>query len=103
VPPASKNLHRSGRWQRRLPGRRVEATLAELVAGLDLVCNRARYQFMNSRNVLAGRRADGWEQVAQKGNHIQLRQFVRLASVTLRNHVLDAVGTSDTVGRRNCL
>jgi len=38
---------------------------------------------MDSRDVLAALRADGWEQIAQKGSHIQLKHPVKAGRVTV--------------------
>jgi predicted RNA binding protein YcfA (HicA-like mRNA interferase family) len=48
------------------------------------MCIRARYfgTATHSRDVLAALRADGWEQVAQKGSHLHLKHPVRAGRVT---------------------
>jgi len=38
---------------------------------------------MDSRDVLAALRADGWEQVTQKGSHVQLKHPVKSGRVTV--------------------
>jgi predicted RNA binding protein YcfA (HicA-like mRNA interferase family) len=38
---------------------------------------------MDSRDVLAALRADGWRQVAQKGSHINLKHPVKPGRVTV--------------------
>ena len=38
---------------------------------------------MDSRDVLAALRADGWKQVAQKGSHINLKHPVKPGRVTV--------------------
>ena len=38
---------------------------------------------MDSRDVLAALRADGWEKVAQKGSHIHLKHPVKAGRVTV--------------------
>jgi predicted RNA binding protein YcfA (HicA-like mRNA interferase family) len=38
---------------------------------------------MDSRDVLAALRADGWEQIGQKGSHIQLKHPVKAGRVTV--------------------
>jgi predicted RNA binding protein YcfA (HicA-like mRNA interferase family) len=38
---------------------------------------------MHSRDVLAALRADGWEQVAQKGSRVHLKHAVKAARVTV--------------------
>jgi predicted RNA binding protein YcfA (HicA-like mRNA interferase family) len=38
---------------------------------------------MNSRDVIAALRADGWRQVAQKGSHVQFKHSMKLGRVTV--------------------
>jgi predicted RNA binding protein YcfA (HicA-like mRNA interferase family) len=38
---------------------------------------------MNSRDVIAALRADGWRQVAQKGSHIQFKHPAKPGRVTV--------------------
>jgi predicted RNA binding protein YcfA (HicA-like mRNA interferase family) len=38
---------------------------------------------MNSRDVIAALRADGWREVAQKGSHVQLKHPTKPGRVTV--------------------
>jgi predicted RNA binding protein YcfA (HicA-like mRNA interferase family) len=38
---------------------------------------------MNSRDVIAALRADGWRQVAQKGSHVQFKHSIKPGRVTV--------------------
>ena len=41
------------------------------------------YTLMNSRDVIAALRADGWYEAAQKGSHVQLKHPVKPGRVTV--------------------
>jgi predicted RNA binding protein YcfA (HicA-like mRNA interferase family) len=56
---------------------------------------------MDSRDVLAALRADGWEQVAQKGSHINLKHPVKPGRVTVPHARRDLpVGTLKSIERQ---
>jgi predicted RNA binding protein YcfA (HicA-like mRNA interferase family) len=38
---------------------------------------------MNSREIISALRADGWEQVAQKGSHVQFKHKTKPGRVTV--------------------
>jgi predicted RNA binding protein YcfA (HicA-like mRNA interferase family) len=53
---------------------------------------------MNSRDVLAALRADGWKPVAQKGSHINLKHPVKPGRVTVPHPRRDLpVGTLKSI------
>jgi predicted RNA binding protein YcfA (HicA-like mRNA interferase family) len=46
--------------------------------------SRSVYKYtMNSRDIIAALRADGWEQVAQKGSHLQFKHPTKPGRVTV--------------------
>ena len=56
---------------------------------------------MDSRDVLAALRADGWEQVAQKGSHINLKHSTKPGRVTVPHPRRDLpVGTLKNIERQ---
>lgn len=56
---------------------------------------------MDSRDVLAALRADGWEQVAQKGSHINLKHPVKPGRVTVPHPRRDLpIGTLKSIERQ---
>lgn len=57
---------------------------------------------MDSRDVLAALRADGWEQVAQKGSHINLKHPVKPGRVTVPQPRRDLpIGTLKSIERQS--
>ena len=56
---------------------------------------------MDSRDVLAALRADGWEQVAHKGSHIQLKHPVKAGRVTVPHPRRDLpIGTLKSIEKQ---
>jgi predicted RNA binding protein YcfA (HicA-like mRNA interferase family) len=56
---------------------------------------------MDSRDVLAALRADGWEQVAQKGSHINLKHSTKPGRVTVPHPRRDLpIGTLKSIERQ---
>ena len=56
---------------------------------------------MDSRDVLAALRADGWKQVAQKGSHINLKHPVKPGRVTVPHPRRDLpIGTLKSIERQ---
>jgi predicted RNA binding protein YcfA (HicA-like mRNA interferase family) len=56
---------------------------------------------MDSHDVLAALRADGWEQVAQKGSHINLKHSVKPGRVTVPHPRRDLpIGTLKSIERQ---
>jgi predicted RNA binding protein YcfA (HicA-like mRNA interferase family) len=56
---------------------------------------------MDSRDVLAALRADGWEQIAQKGSHIQLKHPVKAGRVTVPHPRRDLpIGTLKSIEKQ---
>jgi len=56
---------------------------------------------MHSREILAALRADGWERVAQKGSHIQLKHPVKVGRVTVPHPNRDLpIGTLKSIERQ---
>jgi predicted RNA binding protein YcfA (HicA-like mRNA interferase family) len=56
---------------------------------------------MDSRDVLAALRADGWRQVAQKGSHINLKHPVKPGRVTVPHPRRDLpIGTLKSIERQ---
>jgi len=56
---------------------------------------------MDSRDVLAALRADGWEQVTQKGSHVQLKHPVKAGRVTVPHPRRDLpIGTLKSVEKQ---
>ena len=56
---------------------------------------------MDSRDILAALRADGWEQVAQKGSHINLKHPVKPGRVTVPHPRRDLpIGTLKSIERQ---
>lgn len=56
---------------------------------------------MHSRDVLAALRADGWEQVAQKGSHVHLKHPSKTGRVTVPHPDRDLpIGTLKSIERQ---
>lgn len=56
---------------------------------------------MDSRDVLAALRADGWEQVTQKGSHVQLKHPVKSGRVTVLHPRRDLpIGTLKSIEKQ---
>lgn len=56
---------------------------------------------MNSRDVLAALRADGWVEVARKGSHLQLKHPTKPGRVTLPHPKRDLpLGTLRSIERQ---
>jgi predicted RNA binding protein YcfA (HicA-like mRNA interferase family) len=56
---------------------------------------------MDSRDVLAALRADGWEQVTQKGSHVQLKHPVKPGRVTVPHPRRDLpIGTLKSIEKQ---
>jgi predicted RNA binding protein YcfA (HicA-like mRNA interferase family) len=56
---------------------------------------------MDSRDVLAALRADGWEQVTQKGSHVQLKHPVKSGRVTVPHPRRDLpIGTLKSIEKQ---
>ena len=56
---------------------------------------------MDSRDVLAALRADGWEQVTQKGSHINLKHSAKPGRVTVPHPRRDLpIGTLKSIERQ---
>ena len=56
---------------------------------------------MDSRDVLAALRADGWKQVAQKGSHINLKHSTKPGRVTVPHPRRDLpIGTLKSIERQ---
>ena len=56
---------------------------------------------MHSRDVLSALRADGWEQVAQKGSHVHLKHPVKAGRVTVPHPNRDLpMGTLKSIERQ---
>lgn len=56
---------------------------------------------MDSRDVLAALRADGWEQVTQKGSHVQLKHPVKSGRVTVPHARRDLpIGTLKSIEKQ---
>jgi predicted RNA binding protein YcfA (HicA-like mRNA interferase family) len=56
---------------------------------------------MHSRDILVALRADGWEQVAQKGSHIHLKHPVKAGRVTVPHSNRDLpIGTLKSIERQ---
>jgi predicted RNA binding protein YcfA (HicA-like mRNA interferase family) len=56
---------------------------------------------MDSRDVLAALRADGWEPVAQKGSHLHLKHPVKPGRVTVPHPRRDLpIGTLKSIERQ---
>jgi predicted RNA binding protein YcfA (HicA-like mRNA interferase family) len=59
------------------------------------------YAVIDSRDVLAALRADGWEQVAQKGSHINLKHSTKPGRVTVPHPRRDLpIGTLKSIERQ---
>ena len=56
---------------------------------------------MDSRDVLAALRADGWEEVTQKGSHVQLKHPVKSGRVTVPHPRRDLpIGTLKSIEKQ---
>jgi predicted RNA binding protein YcfA (HicA-like mRNA interferase family) len=56
---------------------------------------------MDSRDVLVALRADGWEQVTQKGSHVQLKHPVKSGRVTVPHPRRDLpIGTLKSIEKQ---
>lgn len=56
---------------------------------------------MDSRDVLAALKADGWQEVAKKGSHVQLKHPVKAGRVTVPHPKRDMpIGTLKSVERQ---
>ena len=71
------------------------------LANLDLAAWVCTLTHMNSRDVIAALRADGWSEVAQQGSHVQFRHPVKQGRVTVPHPKRDLpVGTLRSIERQ---
>jgi predicted RNA binding protein YcfA (HicA-like mRNA interferase family) len=63
--------------------------------------NNVYFPAMDSRDVLAALKADGWQEIARKGSHVQLKHSVKTGRVTVPHPKRDLpLGTLKSIERQ---